>query len=395
MSSEYTPSNSLARQASSVALIVAAGRGHRFGGEFPKQYLDLSGQPILRHTLIAFVSHPQISAVRTVIHPDDRAYYDVAAQGLDVLAPVHGGATRQDSVRLGLESLAEITPSHVLIHDSVRPLVDPVTISNVIGGLASDIAVLPALPVTDTLKRAADGTVSETVPRVGLWQAQTPQGFRFDEIMAAHHAAAGHELTDDAAVAEKFGLSVRLVEGDIKNIKITTSEDLSRATTILSGGVPDIRVGTGFDVHRFREGNSIMLCGIEIPHSYSLAGHSDADVGLHAITDAILGAIGAGDIGEHFPPSDPKWKDAASHMFLRDAARRVEERGGKILNVDLTLICEAPKISPYKERMAERVGEILQIARDRVNIKATTTEQLGFTGRGEGIAGQAVVSINL
>ena len=262
-----------------------------------------------------------------------------------------------------------------------------------IDGLDGDAAVLPALAVTDTLKRADAGFVSETVPRNGLWQAQTPQGFRFEDIVAAHTAAVGRELTDDAAVAEQFGLRVRLVEGDINNIKITTTDDLTRAAAILSGGVPDIRVGSGYDVHRFTEGNAIMLCGIEVPHTHGLMGHSDADVGLHAITDALLGAIGSGDIGEHFPPSDPKWKDAASHLFLRDAARRVEERGGKILNVDLTLICERPKISPHKQKMAIRIAEILQIAEERVNIKATTTEQLGFTGRGEGIAGQAVVSV--
>lgn len=395
MVSQTSPPTPPASDGPCIALIVAAGRGHRFGGEFPKQYMALSGRPVLRHTLEVFAGHSQVDLVRTVIHPDDRAFYESAADGLEILPPVHGGVTRQDSVRLGLESLRDLAPSKILIHDSVRPLVGVTTISAVIDGLDRDPAVLPGLPVTDTLKRAETDIVLETVPRAGLWQAQTPQGFRFEDILAAHNVAVGRELTDDAAVAEQFGLSVRLVEGDINNIKITTTDDLTRAASILSDGIPDIRVGSGYDVHRFTDGDMIMLCGVEVPHTHGLAGHSDADVGLHAVTDALLGAIGGGDIGEHFPPSDSQWKDAASHLFLRDAARRVEERGGKILNVDLTLICERPKISPHKQKMALRIAEILQIAEDRVNIKATTTEQLGFTGRGEGIAGQAVVSVYL
>ncbi|MCX7355322.1 MAG: bifunctional 2-C-methyl-D-erythritol 4-phosphate cytidylyltransferase/2-C-methyl-D-erythritol 2,4-cyclodiphosphate synthase [Alphaproteobacteria bacterium] len=378
-----------------VALIVAAGRGHRFGGEMPKQYRTLAGRPLLRYCAEAFARHPKIDAVRVIIHPDDRALYDAAVDGLDLLPPVHGGAERQDSARLGLESLAETKPDLVLIHDAARPFPDEALVTRTIDALAASAGAVASVPVNDTLKRAGmDNAVAATVDRAGLWRAQTPQGFRYAEILAAHRAAAGQALTDDAAVAERAGLSVALVMGNEDNFKVTTEDDLARAARKLGAGA-ETRVGMGFDVHRFGPGDKVWLCGIEVAHTHGLVGHSDADVGLHAITDAILGAIGAGDIGQHFPPSDPQWRGAASDIFLAHAAKLVREKGGAIQNVDITFICEQPKIGPHRPRMEARVAEILGVARERVSVKATTTERLGFTGRDEGMAAQAIASVRL
>jgi 2-C-methyl-D-erythritol 4-phosphate cytidylyltransferase / 2-C-methyl-D-erythritol 2,4-cyclodiphosphate synthase len=376
-----------------VVLVVAAGRGRRFGGDIPKQYLDLSGRPVLRHSLAAFAANPQIDAVRAVIHPDDRQLYDVAAAGLNVLDPVDGGAQRQDSVRLGLESFAHMAPDFVLIHDGARPFVDGGTISRVIAALDHHPGAIPAVPVADTLKRAgANGAIAGTVDRNGLWRAQTPQGFRFADILAAHQAAAGEELTDDAAVLERAGLPVVLVMGSEDNVKVTTTADLARARRGLDGP-GEVRNGSGYDVHRFAEGNGVWLCGVQVPHDAKLEGHSDADVALHALTDAILGAIAAGDIGHHFPPTDLRWKGAASHQFLAHAAALVTGLGGRIVNVDVTIICERPKVGPHRAAMQARLAEILNIRHDRVSVKATTTEGLGFTGRREGIAAQAVANV--
>ena len=378
-----------------VALIVAAGRGHRFGGEMPKQYRMLAGKPLLRYCAEAFARHPKIDAVRVIIHPDDRALYDAAVAGLDLLSPVHGGAERQDSARLGLESLAEMKPDHVLIHDAARPFPDAALVTRTIDALAKAAGAVASVPVNDTLKRAdANDAVAATVDRAGLWRAQTPQGFRYAEILAAHRAAAGQALTDDAAVAERAGLSVALVLGNEDNFKVTTEDDLARAARRLGAGA-ETRIGMGFDVHRFGPGDKVFLCGIEVAHTHGLVGHSDADVGLHAITDAILGAIGAGDIGQHFPPSDPQWRGAPSDIFLAHAAKLVREKGGEIQNVDITFICERPKIGPHRPRMETRVAEILGVARERVSVKATTTEKLGFTGRDEGMAAQAIASVRL
>ena len=383
-----------------IALIVAAGRGRRFGGSFPKQYAPLAGKLVLAHTLEIFAGHPQVAGVRVVIHPDDCDLYEQAADGLDLLDPVGGGDSRQESVRNGLESLVEVSPGKVLIHDGARPFASADLVGRVIEALDHAPGALAAIPVTDTLKREADGgRVGETVPRDGLWRAQTPQGFRFDQILAAHRAAAGAELTDDAAVAELAGLAVSLVEDTADNEKITTQEDLMRAESRIAQATLETRFGQGFDVHKFGPegsgGGQVQLCGIAVPHERPLLGHSDADVGLHAITDALLGALAAGDIGDHFPPSDPRWKGAASHLFLEHARDLVLQRGGRILNVDLTLICERPKIGPHREAMATRVAEILDIAPARVSIKATTTEGLGFTGRREGIAAQAGAAISI
>ncbi|AWJ91283.1 bifunctional 2-C-methyl-D-erythritol 4-phosphate cytidylyltransferase/2-C-methyl-D-erythritol 2,4-cyclodiphosphate synthase (plasmid) [Azospirillum baldaniorum] len=380
---------------SCIALIVAAGTGQRFGGERPKQYLDLAGQPVLRHTVEAFRRHPKVSAVRVVINPAFRDLYDAAVAGLDLPEPVAGGASRQDSVRNGLEALADSAPGLVLIHDAARPLIDAGTIDAVIAALDTHPAALAAVPVADTLKRGEDGLVAGTVDRSGLWRAQTPQGFRFPEILAAHRNAAGLELTDDAAVAERAGLPVALVPAREENFKVTTPDDLTRATRAFDSALSDIRTGSGFDVHRFAEGDHVTLCGVRVPHTHRLDGHSDADVGLHALTDAILGALCAGDIGSHFPPSDPQWRGADSALFLKHAAELVTARGGRIAHVDVTIICERPKVGPHREAMTARVAEILGMPVDRVSVKATTTERLGFTGRGEGIAAQAMATVRL
>ncbi|HEX2113741.1 MAG TPA: bifunctional 2-C-methyl-D-erythritol 4-phosphate cytidylyltransferase/2-C-methyl-D-erythritol 2,4-cyclodiphosphate synthase, partial [Alphaproteobacteria bacterium] len=372
-----------------VALVVAAGRGTRAGGALPKQYRDLGGRAVLRWSLERFRRHPRVGAVRAVIHPDDRALYDAAAAGLDLLPPVHGGATRQDSVRLGLESLASLRPQTVLIHDAARPFFDDATIDRTIDALAQSPGAIVAVPVTDTIKRGKNGRIGGTVDRAGLWRAQTPQGFRFDAILAAHRAALGAELSDDAAVAERAGLPVALVPGSEMNTKLTSEDDLRRAA-LLAGVVTETRVGSGFDVHAFGPGDHVWLCGIKIPHSEALVGHSDADVALHALTDAILGAIGAADIGAHFPPSDPRWRGAASDKFLAHAVSLLTARGGTVVHADVTIICERPKIGPHRAAMIERLAAILGVDNSRCSVKATTTEGLGFTGRGEGIAVQAV-----
>ncbi len=380
---------------STVALIVAAGRGQRFGGSLPKQYMRLAGVPLLRHSLKAFAAHPAVFRVRAVIHPDDRELYDAAAAGLGLAEPVAGGASRQESVLNGLESLAADAPQRVLIHDGARPFVSAAVIDRVLAALEGAPGAIAALPVVDTLKRGAEGRIAGTQDRAGLWGAQTPQGFRFADILAAHRAAAGEEMTDDAAVAERAGLAVALVEGSRENLKVTSQDDLMTAERWLRGAQSETRVGQGFDVHAFGPGDHVTLCGIRIAHDAGLVGHSDADVGLHALTDAILGALAAGDIGDHFPPSDPQWKGADSGAFIRHARDLVAARGGRLLHLDVTLICERPRIGPHRAAMTARIAELLDLPAERVSVKATTTEKLGFTGRGEGIAAQAVATIAL
>jgi 2-C-methyl-D-erythritol 4-phosphate cytidylyltransferase/2-C-methyl-D-erythritol 2,4-cyclodiphosphate synthase len=378
-----------------VALIVASGRGQRFGaGARPKQYQPLAGRAVLRHCLERFCRHPRVGAVRAVIHPDDRALYDEATAGLELLAPAIGGATRQESVRQGLASLRPAAPGVVLIHDGVRPLLDAALIDRVLDGLARHPAVLPALPVTDTLKRVAGEAVLGTVERAGLVRAQTPQGFRYRDILAAHERLAGADLTDDVALAEATGLAVQVVAGDESNLKITGPDDLARAARLLGAGLAP-RIGQGFDVHRLAPGDGLVLCGVRLAEPLRLVGHSDADVGLHAVTDALLGSLGAGDIGSHFPPTDPRWAGADSALFLEHARRLVDAAGGRIEHVDLTLICERPKIGPHRSAMVARLGALLGLGPGRVSVKATTTERLGFTGRGEGIAAQAVATVSL
>lgn len=379
-----------------AALILAGGSGVRLGGDTPKQYLPLAGRAVLRRSAETFANHPGVDAVRVVIRPADRARYDAAMAGLDILEPVEGGPDRQNSGRLGLESLADLAPERVLIHDAARPFVDAATIGRTIAALDRYPAALPAVPLADTLKRAAEDReiVGGTIDREGLWRAQTPQGFRYVDILAAHRAAPAAGLTDDAAVAEHAGMEVALVMGSDDNIKVTTATDLERAQRLAAASA-ETRIGTGFDVHRFGDGDHVMLCGVRIPSARGLVGHSDADVGLHALTDAILGAIAGGDIGMHFPPSDPAWRDAPSDVFLRHAVELAASGGGTIVNVDLTVICEAPRIGPHRAAMAANVAGILGIDATRVGIKATTTEGLGFTGRGDGIAAQAVASVRV
>ena len=379
-----------------IALIVAGGSGQRFGAERPKQYLDLAGKPVLRRTVEAFLGHPQVTGVRVVIDPTWRNAYDAALSGLALPDPVAGGASRQDSVRNGLEALAaDGAPDLVLIHDAARPLIDADTIAAVIATLNGTPGAIAAVPVADTLKRGSGDAIAGTVDRDGLWRAQTPQGFRFPAILEAHRAAAGLSLTDDAAVAERAGLTVALVPSKEDNFKVTTPDDLTRATHAIMSSLWDVRTGSGFDVHRFTDGDFVTLCGLRVPHSHGLEGHSDADVGLHALTDAILGALAAGDIGSHFPPTDPRWRGADSAKFLHHAADLVAERGGVIAHADVTIICERPKVGPHRAAMAERIAQILGIEVGRVSVKATTTEQLGFTGRREGIAAQAVATVRL
>lgn len=387
-----------------VAIIVAAGRGSRAGDGGPKQYRPLAGEAVLARTARMFLDHRSVDVVRAIIHRDDADLYAEAMAGLldhpKLLAPVPGGKERQDSVRLGLESLATATPDIVLIHDAARPFIDAATITRVIEAAAASGGAIAALPVFDTLKKSSGGDhpcIGGTVPREGLWRAQTPQGFGYLAILAAHRAAAGEALTDDAAVAERSGMTVSLVPGSPDNMKITQAEDFGMAEILLDrrAQMAEYRSGHGFDVHEFEDGDAVILCGVAIPHGKSLKGHSDADAGMHALTDAIFGAIGEGDIGDHFPPSDPKWKGAPSRKFLEKARDLVAARDGAITHCDVTLICEAPKIGPHRAAMRAALAGILQISVDRVSVKATTTEQLGFTGRREGIAALATATVRL
>jgi len=380
-----------------AVLVLAGGSGSRVGADIPKQYLNIGGTPIIRRTVEIFLSHPAVDIVQVVIGAEDTERCHKALAGLELPDPVAGGATRQDSGRKGLEALEEYSPDYVLIHDAARPFVDHGTIDRVIQALDQASAVLPAVPVADTLKRGngAPPIVVATIDRENIWRAQTPQGFRFGEILSAHRAAAGMQLTDDTAVAEHAGIAVSLVPGTEENFKITTQEDLRRAERMAISMTGETRIGTGFDVHAFSDGDKVILCGIEIPHTQALEGHSDADVALHALTDAILGAIAEGDIGSHFPPSDPQWRGAPSRVFLEHAVSLVTERNGSIGNIDLTIICEAPKIGVHRDAMRKSLSDILGIDPGRISVKATTTEKLGFTGRGEGIAAQAAVTIRL
>lgn len=390
---------------STAAVIVAAGRGERAGGNahVPKQYRPLGGMPVLAHSLCALARSPQIGAIQVVIHPDDRRLYDAAVAPYSdrVVEPVAGGNSRQESVRLGLEALEASKPHRVLIHDAARPFLSPDLIARLLTALESTPGAIAAVPVADTLKRAAtDGTITQTIDRANLWRAQTPQAFRFTAILDAHRRAleAGKSgFTDDAAIAEWAGLSVQLVPASSNNVKLTTAEDLALAERLLTPAPSPLetRNGTGFDVHAFAAGDHVWLCGVKVAHSHRLEGHSDADVGLHALTDAILGAIGDGDIGEHFPPSDPTWRGASSRHFIEDAAARVRKLGGRISNVDVTLICEAPKVGPHRLAMRQAIATFLQIDIGRVGVKATTTEGLGLVGRREGIAAMASATVLL
>ena len=364
-----------------VAIIVAAGRGSRAGGEVPKQWQMLNGQPVLAQTLAAFAGLPVV----LVIHPDDRARAEAMAPNVRL---VPGGASRAESVRNALEALEGTGVTRVLIHDGARPLVSSALIGRMTAALDRHAAAAPAVAVTDALWRGARGLVAGTQDRDSLYRAQTPQAFRYAEILAAHRAHPGGAL-DDVEVARAAGLDVAIVEGDEDNLKLTFPGDFARAEALLKARAMDIRLGNGYDVHAFCEGDHVWLCGVNVPHERGLLGHSDADVGMHALTDAIYGALAQGDIGRHFPPSDPQWKGAASHIFLAHAAQLAQEMGFRISNCDVTLVCERPKIGPHAIAMAQELARIMGIAADRVSVKATTSERLGFTGREEGIAALA------
>lgn len=383
-----------------AAIVVAAGRGSRAGGPVPKQYHIIDGVPVLRLALTALTAHPDIGVIQVVIHPEDDSLYRSAVAGLEKLRPpVGGGADRQASVRAGLAALADDRPDIVLVHDAARPYLSQALISRAIAAGERYGAAIPGLPVTDTVKCVdSQGRVTASPERAGLRAVQTPQAFRYDALRAAHDAvlvAGRGGLTDDAAVMEYAGHPVTVFEGEAQNVKLTHPADLDRAAGAPSPRLDDVRMGTGFDVHAFGPGDHVMLGGIAIPFGQGLDGHSDADVGLHALTDALLGALCEGDIGAHFPPSDPQWKGARSDQFLAFAADRVRARGGRIGHLDLTLICEAPKVGPHRDAMRARIAQITGVGVDRISVKATTTERLGFTGRREGIAAMASATIRL
>ena len=369
-----------------AAIIVAAGRGSRAGGGLPKQWQMLAGRSLAAHSVEAL--RPFVQRVMLVIHPDDHPLATAIAD-VDL---VIGGATRDASVRAALEALAGAAVDAVLIHDAARPLVSAVVIGRVLGGLADHAAAAPALPISDALWRGLAGRVAGTADRSGLYRAQTPQGFRFAPILAAHRAHSGG-AADDVEVARAAGLDVQIVEGDEENFKVTYPGDIARAERLMGRQGLDVRVGNGFDVHAFAPGDAVTLCGVRVAHDRALLGHSDADVGMHALTDAIFGALAEGDIGRHFPPSDPQWKGIDSAVFLRHAAGRVAARGYRLTQADITLICERPKVGPHAEAMCKALAALLGIAPDRVSVKATTSERLGFTGREEGIAALATATL--
>jgi 2-C-methyl-D-erythritol 4-phosphate cytidylyltransferase / 2-C-methyl-D-erythritol 2,4-cyclodiphosphate synthase len=382
-----------------AAVVVAAGRGVRAGGELPKQYRTLSGVSVIRRSLALFTGHPQVSMVQPVIHPDHAELCATAASGLQLLAPVFGGKTRQQSVRAGLEALAVHHPSIVLVHDAARPFASTRLVSRAITAVAPGGAAIPGLAVTDTVKSIDnDGRVAETLDRARLRTIQTPQAFGFEALLAAHRkadAAGRDDFTDDAALAEWAGVAVSVFEGEIGNVKLTTVEDFARAEAMAFEALGDIRTGTGYDVHAFCDGDHVMLGGVRIPFGRGLSGHSDADVALHALVDAILGALADGDIGTHFPPSDPQWRGASSDRFVKFAVERVRTRGGRIAHLDVTIVCEAPRVGPHRDAMRARIAELADISPERVAIKATTSEKLGFTGRGEGMVAFATATVRL
>ncbi len=374
------------------AVIVAAGSGQRLGGELPKQYQKIGDKAILRHTLETFLACPGLQRLCVVINPEHRSLYDDAISGLDLPEPVTGGNDRKESVYNGLIEFSELpSDAIILIHDAARPLVTGAEIENLAAEAARQQAATLAAPVADTLKYPKDGYVD----RNDLWAIQTPQGFHYGLLRRAHEQASKDTtVTDDTGLVAALGHDIAFVPGSRRNFKITTQEDMEMAQNLLAPAPNyETRTGFGYDVHAFTDGNNVRLCGIDIPHNKKLKGHSDADAGLHALTDALLGTIGAGDIGHYFPPSDPQWKDADSALFLEKAVALVTDRGGKITNFDLTLICEEPKIGPHRDAMQQRIAAICGVKPDRVGIKATTNEKLGFLGRGEGIAAQAVATV--
>jgi 2-C-methyl-D-erythritol 4-phosphate cytidylyltransferase/2-C-methyl-D-erythritol 2,4-cyclodiphosphate synthase len=386
--------------ASVAAVVVAAGRGLRAGGDMPKQYRRLAGEPAIRASLRLFARHPQVDMVQPVIHPDDGERFGTAAANLELLAPVLGGATRQASVRAGLEALAPMRPDLVLIHDAARPYASAALVARAIAAVDATGAAVPVMPLADTVKSVdrSGRLIEATLDRTILRTVQTPQAFAFERVLAAHRRAAAdgrEDFTDDAALAEWAGLKVATFDGEAANVKLTTAEDVARAEREHAAELADTRTGSGFDVHAFAAGDHVMLAGVRIPHDRGLTGHSDADVALHALTDAVLGALADGDIGAHFPPGDPQWRGASSDRFLAFAVERVRARGGRIAHLDLTIVCEAPRVGPHRDAMRARIAAIAGLDLARVAVKATTSERLGFTGRGEGIAAMATATVRL
>lgn len=385
-----------------AAVVVAAGRGERAGGDVPKQFWRIGGETVLARALSMLVEAPLVELVQPVIRPEDRMLYDGASAKMNsakLLPPVAGGATRQASVHAGLEALAARAPHIVLIHDAARPFASPTLFSRAVAAAEKTGAAIPGLPVSDTIKSVdAQGFVGETLKRNTLRAIQTPQAFTFGALLEAHRRAAREgrdDFTDDAALAEWAGMTVSVFEGEAGNIKLTSPDDFARAEALRMAALGDLRTGTGIDVHAFGPGDHVMIGGVRIPHGQALTGHSDADVGLHALTDALLGALADGDIGAHFPPSDPQWKGASSDRFLAFAVERVQARGGIVAHLDLTIVCESPKIGPHRDAMRGNIARIAGIDVSRVAVKATTSEKLGFTGRGEGIAAYATATVRL
>jgi 2-C-methyl-D-erythritol 4-phosphate cytidylyltransferase / 2-C-methyl-D-erythritol 2,4-cyclodiphosphate synthase len=382
-----------------AAVVVAAGQGLRAGGELPKQFRRVAGETLLEHALSAFVKAADVAFVQPVIRPDDVELVRRLTSGMNVLEPVSGGATRQASVRAGLEALLPYAPDIVLVHDAARPFASASLITRAIEAAAKTGAAIPGLAVTDTVKRIDEkGTIEATLDRHSIRLVQTPQAFAFPALLEAHRRAVAQQrddFTDDAALAEWTGMKVSVFAGEPGNIKFTTPEDFARAEAIQSASLGDVRTGSGLDVHAFGPGDQVTLGGIRIPHVQALTGHSDADVALHALTDAILGALADGDIGAHFPPSDPQWRGASSDRFLTFAVERVRARGGRIAHLDLTIVCEAPRIGEHRDRMRANIARLAGIGLERVGVKATTSEKLGFTGRGEGIVAHATATIRL
>jgi 2-C-methyl-D-erythritol 4-phosphate cytidylyltransferase/2-C-methyl-D-erythritol 2,4-cyclodiphosphate synthase len=382
-----------------AVVVVAAGRGVRAGGDRPKQFRRVGNEIMLRRALVMLVEAPNVGLIQPVIRPEDREFFDHAAENLAVLPPAFGGATRQASVRTGLEALEPRKPEIVLVHDAARPFATQALVARAVAATEMTGAAVPALAVTDTIKVVDDaGFVAQTLDRSRLRSIQTPQGFAFAPLLAAHRKAAAlgrEDFTDDAALAEWAGMKVSVFEGEPGNIKITDASDFARAEAAQFGALGDVRTGTGIDVHAFASGDHVMLGGVRIAHGQRLSGHSDADVVLHAATDALLGALAEGDIGAHFPPSDPQWKGASSDRFLTFAVDRVKARGGRIAHIDITVVCEAPKIGPHRDAMRARIAALAGIAPERVAVKATTSEKLGFTGRGEGIVCYATATVRL
>ena len=382
-----------------AAVVVAAGRGLRAGGDLPKQYRDVLGEPVIRSSLALFARHDAISFVQPVIHPDDAALFQAASAGLDLLPPVDGGALRQASVRAGLEALRAHAPDLVLVHDAARPFASHALVMRAIAAARASQAAVPVIGVADTVKTVdAAGCVTDTIDRARVRLVQTPQAFGFAALLEAHRraqAAGRDDFSDDAALAEWAGVKVGTFEGEAGNVKLTTDEDFTRAETARLAALGDVRTGFGFDVHQFGEGDHVVLGGVRISHRRGLSGHSDADVVLHALVDAILGALADGDIGVHFPPTDPQWRGASSDRFLAFAVDRVRARDGCIAHLDVTIVCETPRIGPHRDAMRARIAEIAGIAIERVGVKATTSEKMGFTGRGEGLAAFANATVRL